>query len=80
MVGLFAGDCVSVAVAGGGHGVDCVDGASGGSEAGDEQATGGLDRDRDRGVGRVDWVGHVEADPIRALEAFALGWFPAEEA
>ncbi|SEE37090.1 hypothetical protein SAMN05216532_7961 [Streptomyces sp. 2231.1] len=28
----------------------------------------------------VDWVGHVESDPIRALEAFVLGWFPAEAA
>ncbi|MEU6715877.1 hypothetical protein ABZ897_30795 [Nonomuraea sp. NPDC046802] len=27
----------------------------------------------------VDWVDHVEPDPIRALEAFVLGWFPAEE-
>ncbi len=28
----------------------------------------------------VDWVDHVETDPIRALESFVLGWFPAEEA
>ncbi|MFD7482992.1 hypothetical protein [Streptomyces mirabilis] len=27
----------------------------------------------------VDWVDHVETDPIRALESFVLGWFPAEE-
>ncbi|MFD3480599.1 hypothetical protein [Streptomyces sp. NPDC058695] len=27
----------------------------------------------------VDWVDHVAADPIQALESFALGWFPAEE-
>ncbi|MFF4922472.1 hypothetical protein ACFY4B_17995 [Kitasatospora sp. NPDC001261] len=26
----------------------------------------------------VDWVDHVGADPIRALELFALGWFPAD--
>ncbi|MER6275581.1 hypothetical protein ABT202_04610 [Streptomyces sp900105245] len=25
----------------------------------------------------ADWVGLVESDPIRALEAFVLGWFPA---
>ncbi len=30
-------------------------------------------------VPEVDWVDHVETDPIRALEAFVLGWFPAEE-
>ncbi|WOT40588.1 hypothetical protein [Streptomyces coeruleorubidus] len=28
----------------------------------------------------VDWVDQVETDPIRALESFVLGWFPAEEA
>ncbi|MEV5986335.1 hypothetical protein AB0L85_15110 [Streptomyces sp. NPDC052051] len=28
----------------------------------------------------VDWVDHVETDPIRALESFVLGWFPTEEA
>ncbi|MFJ9694784.1 hypothetical protein [Kitasatospora sp. NPDC101183] len=27
----------------------------------------------------VDWVDEVEAQPLRALEAFALGWFPAEQ-
>ncbi|MFE7528019.1 hypothetical protein ACFU7Y_20215 [Kitasatospora sp. NPDC057542] len=27
----------------------------------------------------VGWVGHVESDPIRALESFALGWFPADQ-
>ncbi|WP_143044093.1 hypothetical protein [Nonomuraea jiangxiensis] len=27
----------------------------------------------------MDWVDHVETDPIRALESFVLGWFPAEE-
>ncbi|WP_217554678.1 hypothetical protein [Streptomyces sp. GbtcB6] len=26
----------------------------------------------------TDWVDHVETDPIRALESFILGWFPAE--
>jgi hypothetical protein len=26
----------------------------------------------------VDWVDHVETDPIRARESFVLGWFPAE--
>ncbi|MFJ9446997.1 hypothetical protein ACIRRH_34885 [Kitasatospora sp. NPDC101235] len=31
-------------------------------------------------VPAVDWVDHVEADPIRALESFALGWFPADQA
>ncbi|WP_328664233.1 hypothetical protein [Streptomyces sp. NBC_00328] len=31
-------------------------------------------------VPTVDWVDHVETDPIRALESFVLGWFPAEEA
>lgn len=31
-------------------------------------------------VPAVDWVDHVETDPIRALESFVLGWFPAEEA
>ncbi|MFJ6384635.1 hypothetical protein ACIQI7_32095 [Kitasatospora sp. NPDC092039] len=28
----------------------------------------------------VDWVDHVETDPIQALESFALGWFPADQA
>ncbi len=28
----------------------------------------------------VDWVDHVEKDPIRVLESLVLGWFPAEEA
>lgn len=27
----------------------------------------------------VDWVDHVETDPLRALESFILGWFPVEE-
>ena len=27
----------------------------------------------------VEWVGFVEADPVRALKAFILGWFPAED-
>ncbi|MFJ8747560.1 hypothetical protein ACIRL2_50575 [Embleya sp. NPDC127516] len=27
----------------------------------------------------VGWVDHVETDPIRALETFVLGWFPAEQ-
>ncbi|WP_031071563.1 hypothetical protein [Streptomyces sp. NRRL WC-3742] len=27
----------------------------------------------------VDWVDEVEALPLRALESFALGWFPARE-
>ncbi|WP_406292190.1 hypothetical protein [Embleya sp. NBC_00896] len=26
----------------------------------------------------VEWVAHVETDPIRALESFVTGWFPAE--
>ncbi|WP_436532772.1 hypothetical protein [Actinoplanes sp. HUAS TT8] len=26
----------------------------------------------------VEWIDHVEKDPIRALESFVLGWFPAE--
>ncbi|MFE5560415.1 hypothetical protein [Streptomyces sp. NPDC056544] len=26
----------------------------------------------------VDWVDGVEGDPVRALESFVLGWFPAE--
>ncbi|MGW4196469.1 hypothetical protein [Streptomyces sp. NPDC005004] len=28
----------------------------------------------------VDWVDLVKTEPIRALEAFVVGWFPAEEA
>ncbi|MEU3574328.1 hypothetical protein AB0E96_38880, partial [Kitasatospora sp. NPDC036755] len=28
----------------------------------------------------VDWLDQVAPDPIGALESFALGWFPAEEA
>ncbi|MFD8396315.1 hypothetical protein ACFV2N_45860 [Streptomyces sp. NPDC059680] len=31
-------------------------------------------------VPRLDWVDQVETDPIRALESFVLGWFPAEAA
>ncbi len=27
----------------------------------------------------VDWVDDVEGDPVRALESFVLGWFPAED-
>ncbi|MGC0421714.1 hypothetical protein [Embleya sp. AB8] len=27
----------------------------------------------------VEWVADVETDPIRALELFVLGWFPAEQ-
>lgn len=27
----------------------------------------------------LEWVGHVETDPVRALKSFVLGWFPAEE-
>ncbi|KOV98673.1 MULTISPECIES: hypothetical protein [unclassified Streptomyces] len=27
----------------------------------------------------VEWVDLVETDPIKALESFVLGWFPAEE-
>ncbi|MFJ6540242.1 hypothetical protein ACIQMP_06320 [Streptomyces sp. NPDC091385] len=27
----------------------------------------------------VNWVDLVETDPVRALEAFVVGWFPAEE-
>ncbi|NML54718.1 hypothetical protein HHL19_19070 [Streptomyces sp. R302] len=27
----------------------------------------------------VDWVDHVDTDPIRALEMLVLGWYPAEE-
>ncbi|MER6345094.1 hypothetical protein ACWC10_06035 [Streptomyces sp. NPDC001595] len=28
----------------------------------------------------VDWIDHVDTDPIRALEMFVLGWYPADEA
>ncbi|GIF35686.1 hypothetical protein, partial [Actinoplanes utahensis] len=27
----------------------------------------------------VEWVGHVDTNPIKALESFVLGWFPAEK-
>jgi hypothetical protein len=27
----------------------------------------------------VEWVDHVESDPVRALRSFVLGWFPADE-
>ncbi|MFC8585282.1 hypothetical protein ACFUGD_12125 [Streptomyces sp. NPDC057217] len=27
----------------------------------------------------VDWIDHVDTDPVRALEMLALGWYPAEE-
>ncbi|WP_344653535.1 hypothetical protein [Cryptosporangium japonicum] len=30
-------------------------------------------------VPSVEWVDHVATDPIRALESFVLGWFPAGE-
>lgn len=53
VVGLLAGDGVSVSVAGGGHGVDGVDRAAGGPQGGDEQTTGGLDSDGDGVVGTV---------------------------
>ena len=28
----------------------------------------------------VDWVDHVDTDPVRALEMLVLGWYPAEDA
>ncbi|MFJ5899003.1 hypothetical protein ACIQFZ_26845 [Streptomyces sp. NPDC093064] len=28
----------------------------------------------------VDWIDHVDTDPVRALEMLVLGWYPAEEA
>ncbi|MEU8660062.1 hypothetical protein [Actinoplanes philippinensis] len=28
----------------------------------------------------MEWVDQVETDPVKALESFVLGWFPAEEA
>ncbi|MFI8515910.1 hypothetical protein ACIGHB_32800 [Streptomyces sp. NPDC085460] len=27
----------------------------------------------------VDWIDHVDTDPIRALELLVLGWYPAED-
>jgi hypothetical protein len=27
----------------------------------------------------VDWIDHVDTDPIRALEILVLGWYPAED-
>ncbi|MFI9211536.1 hypothetical protein ACIGW7_25865 [Streptomyces sp. NPDC053253] len=27
----------------------------------------------------LDWIDHVDTDPIRALEMLVLGWYPAEE-
>ncbi|MFI8251968.1 hypothetical protein [Streptomyces filamentosus] len=28
----------------------------------------------------VEWVDHVDTDPVRALEMLVLGWYPAEDA
>ncbi|WP_411108576.1 hypothetical protein [Streptomyces sp. c-19] len=28
----------------------------------------------------VDWIDHVDTDPVRALEMLVLGWYPFEEA
>ncbi|MFC8267525.1 hypothetical protein ACFUIZ_17625 [Streptomyces cinereoruber] len=28
----------------------------------------------------VDWIDHVDTDPVRALEMLVLGWYPAEDA
>ncbi|GHJ97950.1 hypothetical protein SNE510_74690 [Streptomyces sp. NE5-10] len=30
-------------------------------------------------VPSLDWIDHVDTDPIRALEMLVLGWYPAEE-
>lgn len=46
VVGLLARDAVPLAVAGGGHRVDGVDGPAGCAQSGDQQAAGGLDRHR----------------------------------
>ncbi|MEU9994193.1 hypothetical protein [Streptomyces sp. NPDC050848] len=28
----------------------------------------------------IDWIDHVDTDPVRALEMLVLGWYPAEDA
>jgi hypothetical protein len=50
VVGLFAGDRMAIAVAGGGHRIDGIDGAFGGAQAGNERPAGRLDGHGDRGV------------------------------
>lgn len=66
VVGLLAGDRVPVAVAGGGHRVDGVDGALRGAEAGHEQAAGGLDRHRNRSVFGVSVCGEQVEELVQA--------------
>jgi hypothetical protein len=53
VVAFGSGDGVALAVAGDRKGVDGIDLAAGGAQAGDQQAAAGLDRDRDRLVGGV---------------------------
>lgn len=66
VVGFLTGDGVAVAVAGGGHRVDGVDGAFGHAQAGDQQAAGGLDRHRDGGVGAVSVCGEQVEQLLQA--------------
>jgi hypothetical protein len=78
VVGLLARDGLPFAVAGGGHRVDGVDGATGRPEAGNEQAAGGLDRHRyplagvvavlGQQVEQLLQAGRVVADPGPAQE------------
>lgn len=64
-VGLLAGDGVPVAVAGGGHRVDCEDPPFTGPQHGHQQAGGGLDRDGDRTLLAVAVLGEqIQQDPV----------------
>ena len=69
VVGLLAAECVAVAVAGGGEWVDDVDRPAGGAQAGDQEPVGGLDGDRNRGVGVVAVAGQEVEELGEALGA-----------
>lgn len=68
VIGLSAGDGVAVAVTGGSHRVDGVDKPTGGTEAGDGQTAGSLDREGDRGVGSVAVCAEEIAELVQPVE------------
>ncbi len=72
---------MAVAVAGGGHRVDREDLAFAGPQHGHQQAPGGLDRDRDRGVFGVAVLGEQVQQQLIAGsiigDAACSSWCPA---
>lgn len=76
VVGLLAGDRVTLPVPGSGHRIDRVDGPSSCPQAGDQQPAGGLDGHRDRRVRGVA-VGGEEVEELLQARGVVVDPGPA---